>query len=206
MQMGARQMAPRHAAPSRTEHKGLLTTRGLRSAHARLKRRMRRFLPAAGAAIWLAVGFAAYAASADEPIPPGISDGVVTVPSAYSFSETIDRIKQAVSSKGITYFGTLEQSKLGAAAGVQVRPSVLLVFGNPVLSAQFLGGNPLAGLDWPVRLVVLEDAQGQVWTAYSDFAWIARRHHVTNRDGAFAMASRVIASINDSIRTKQQAR
>jgi uncharacterized protein (DUF302 family) len=87
---------------------------------------------------------------------------------------------------------------------VLVRPSVLLEFGNPALGVQFLSGNPLAGLDWPVRLAVIEDAQGQVWTAYSDFSWIAKRHHVTNRDEAFTMASRVIASINDSIRMKQQ--
>ncbi|MEQ1867304.1 MAG: hypothetical protein ABL996_21905 [Micropepsaceae bacterium] len=55
-----------------------------------------------------------------------------------------------------------------------------------------------AGLDWPVRLLVQQDQQGQVWLAYTDFAYIARRHHITDRDAAFTMASNVIASIVSS--------
>jgi hypothetical protein len=50
--------------------------------------------------------------------------------------------------------------------------------------------------------VVLEDDKGQVWTAYSDFAWIAKRHHISNRNGVFGKATEVITSINDAIRAK----
>ena len=151
----------------------------------------------------LAAGcIAAALAATDEAMPPGISDGVVTVRSAYSVPETVERLKQAVVAKGIMYFDTIDQRKLGAAAWVEVQPSVLLVFGNPALGVQFLAGNPLAGLDWPVRLLVTEDAKGQVWTAYSDFAWIAKRHHISTKDQVFEKASNVISSINDSIRAK----
>jgi uncharacterized protein (DUF302 family) len=59
--------------------------------------------------------------------------------------------------------------------------------------------NPIAGLDWPVRLLVSEDEQGAVWLAYTDFAYIARRHAIADRDEAFAMASKVIASIASSV-------
>jgi uncharacterized protein (DUF302 family) len=160
-------------------------------------------LPVRAGAIALATCWiAAVAAFAAETAPPGVSDGVITVRSAYPVGETVDRLRHAVAEKGITYFETIDQSKLGAQAGISVRPSMLLVFGNPALGVQFLGGNPLAGLDWPVRLVVMEDAKGQVWTAYSDFAWIARRHHITTRNEAFGKATEVIASINDSIRAK----
>jgi uncharacterized protein (DUF302 family) len=151
--------------------------------------------------VLLAAGYVA-SASAGEIAPPAVSDGVITVRSAYSVGETVDRLKDAVTKKGIMYFGTIDQGKLGADAGVRIQPSLLLVFGNPALGVQFLGGNPLAGLDWPVRVVVLEDAKGQVWTAYSDFAWIAKRHHITNRDAVFGKATEVITSINDAIRAK----
>jgi uncharacterized protein (DUF302 family) len=160
------------------------------------------FLVRAGAAALATCWLMATAAYAGEMVPPAVSDGVVTVRSGYKVDETVDRLKRAVTEKGITYFATIDQSKPGAEAGVTVRPSMLLIFGNPVLGVQFLGGNPLAGLDWPVRVVVMEDADGQVWTAYSDFIWIAKRHHITNRDAVFAKATEVITSINDSIRAK----
>ena len=59
-----------------------------------------------------------------------------------------------------------------------------------------------SGLDWPVRLLVFEDASGQVWTAYTDFKWIARRHGIKNRDPQFMMASEVIASITSSVQVR----
>ena len=49
----------------------------------------------------------------------------------------------------------------------------------------FLTSDPDAGLDWPVRLLVYQDAQGNVWVAYTDFAWIMHRHGITNRDKEF---------------------
>jgi uncharacterized protein (DUF302 family) len=128
------------------------------------------------------------------------ADGLIKVRSAYSMDETIDRIKKDVAAKGIRFFQAVDQSKLAAAAGIELRPSTLLEFGNPPLGAQFLTANPYSGLDWPVRVLVLQDEAGQVWAAYTDFAWIARRHGITNRQQQFAMASSVVESITSTIR------
>jgi len=128
------------------------------------------------------------------------ADGLIKVRSAYSMDETIDRIKKDVAAKGIMFFQTVDQAKLAAAAGITLRPSTLLEFGNPPLGAQFLTANPYSGLDWPVRVLVLQDEAGQVWAAYTDFAWIARRHGITNRQQQFAMASSVVESITSTIR------
>jgi uncharacterized protein (DUF302 family) len=132
---------------------------------------------------------------------PGV-DGLVKVKSAYSVDETIARIKNDIAGKGIMFFMAVDQSKLAADANIKLRPSTLLVFGNPPLGAQFLTSNPYSGLDWPVRLLVLEDESGAVWTAYTDFAWIARRHGITDRQQQFAMASSVVESITSSVRAK----
>lgn len=121
--------------------------------------------------------------------------GVVHVRSAYSIGETIARVKQDLAAKGIMFFAEIDQAKLAREAGVALRPSTLLVFGNPPLGVQFLTANPDSGLDWPVRLLVREDESGTVWTVYSDFAWIAARYGITNRQAQFAMAAQVIASI-----------
>jgi uncharacterized protein (DUF302 family) len=127
-------------------------------------------------------------------------DGVVRVRSAYSMEETVARIKADVSAKGIMHFAEIDQAKLAAGAGVALRPSTLLIFGNPPLGTLFITAKPEAGLDWPVRLLVSQDDAGQVWAIYNDFNWIAERHGIANRKGEFATASGVIASITSTIR------
>ncbi len=127
-------------------------------------------------------------------------DGIVRIKSAYSMPETIKRLKMDVADKGIMFFDEIDQSKLAADAGVTLRPSTLLVFGNPPLGTLFLTSDPDAGLDWPVRLLVYQDATGDVWVAYTDFAWIAHRHGITDRDEAFKKASEVIASITSTVK------
>jgi uncharacterized protein (DUF302 family) len=129
-------------------------------------------------------------------------NGVVSVRSAYGFDETIKRLKADIADKKIMVFDVIDQTKLASGAGIKLMPSTLIVFGNPPLGVQFLTSNPAAGLDWPVRLLVTENAQGHVSTMYTDFACIARRHRIENRTAAFKMASDVIASIAASVASK----
>jgi uncharacterized protein (DUF302 family) len=127
-------------------------------------------------------------------------DGVVRAKSAYNFQETIERLKKDIAAKGIRFFNEIDQSKLAAEAGIKLNPSTLLVFGNPPLGTQFMTSNANAGLDWPVRLLVIQDNAGAVWTVYTDFAWIAARHGIVNRADQFKMATMVIASITSSVK------
>jgi uncharacterized protein (DUF302 family) len=104
------------------------------------------------------------------PAAAADDDGIVRIKSAYSMPETIKRLKKDVADKGIMFFSEIDQSKLAADAGVTLRPSTLLVFGNPALGTLFLTSNPAAGLDWPVRLLVYQDEKRDVWVLYTDFA------------------------------------
>jgi uncharacterized protein (DUF302 family) len=133
----------------------------------------------------------------------GDEDGIVRVKSAYPIGETIDRLKQDVAEKGIKFFAEIDQAKLAADAGVKLHPSTLLMFGNPPLGTQFMTSNPNSGLDWPVRVLVVQDERGDVWAVYTDFAWIARRHRIKDREAQFAKAADVIASITSSVKAKQ---
>jgi uncharacterized protein (DUF302 family) len=134
--------------------------------------------------------------------PPG-RDGIVKVRSAYNQQETVERLRKDVESKGIRFFMLVEQSKLAAEAGIETRPSSLLIFGNPALGTLFIKAEPLAGLDWPVRILVYTDADGQVWAAYTDFGWIARRHRIRTGAEPFKKASEVIASIVSAIKVQK---
>jgi uncharacterized protein (DUF302 family) len=100
-------------------------------------------------------------------------------------AEAIRRIKADIAGKGIKFFMEIDQSQLAADAGIKLRPSTLLVFGNPPLGTQFITSNPNAGLDWPVRLLLTQDDNGDVWAVWIDFDWIARRHNITDREAQF---------------------
>jgi len=138
-------------------------------------------------------------------VPPAADSGVIRVKSAYGMDDTLVRIKRDIAAKGLRFFDEIDQAQLAAGAGIKLQPSVLLMFGNPPLGIQFLTANPYAGLDWPVRMLVFEDAAGQVWIAYSDFTFIASRHHISDRTAQFKMASEVAASIASSAQSKPMA-
>jgi uncharacterized protein (DUF302 family) len=150
----------------------------------------------------VAFGFAlvaAPAAFAQNTVGP---DGLIRVRSAYPMDETIARIKADIAAKGIMFFQQVDQAELAKKAGISLHPSTLLTFGNPPLGAQFLTSNPYSGLDWPVRLLVLQDESGAVWATYTDFAWIAKRHGITDRKEQFATATGVVDSITSTIRQR----
>ncbi len=129
-------------------------------------------------------------------------DGVVRVKSAVPMGEAIARIKTDIAGKGIKFFIEIDQAKLAADAGIKLRPSTLLVFGNPPLGTQFITSNPNAGLDWPVRLLLTQDDNGEVWAVWTDFEWIAKRHNISDRAAQFKMATMVVESITSTIRNK----
>jgi uncharacterized protein (DUF302 family) len=150
----------------------------------------------------LAAAAALVAAVAGPALAQVADNGVVRVKSDYSLQESIQRVKADIAAKGIMFFNQIDQSQLAANAGIKLRPSTLLEFGNPPLGTQFITANPDAGLDWPVRLLLTQDDNGQVWAVYSDFQWIAQRHAITNRQEQFAMASKVIGSITSTLSAK----
>ena len=129
-------------------------------------------------------------------------DGIVRVRSAVPMGEAITRIKTDIAGKGIKFFIEIDQSKLAADAGIKLRPSTLLVFGNPPLGTQFITSNPNAGLDWPVRLLLTQDDNGEVWAVWTDFECIAKRHNIRDRVAQFKMATMVVESITSTITTK----
>jgi len=146
-------------------------------------------------------------AAAAHPAPASASSvaaaparGVLRQVSGFGFDETIRRIRGDLGTKNIPVFAEIDQQRLGAGANLPIRRSTLILFGNPPLGVQFLQANPLAGLDWPVRMLVTEDADGRVWIAWTDFAFIADRYAIAGREAQLAMATQVAASVAASAR------
>ena len=139
-------------------------------------------------------------ARAATPVAAAHADGVIKQRSDYAFDETIVRIKADIAAKGIRFFDEIDQTKLGESAQLPLNRSTLLLFGNPPLGVQFLQSNPVAGLDWPVRMLVTQDDDGTVWVSWTDFNFIANRYQLTDRDAQIKMASEVSSSIASATR------
>jgi uncharacterized protein (DUF302 family) len=145
--------------------------------------------------VLLASAATATAASAATPTAATEATGVLRIASSHPVDETVARIKQSVEAKGIRYFIAIDQQQLGASANLPIRKSTLVLFGNPPLGVQFIQANPYAGLDWPVRMLVREAADGKTEIAYTDFAFIAQRYGITGKDAQLKMASEVAATV-----------
>ena len=134
------------------------------------------------------------------PVIAAPADGVVKQRSDYGFEETINRVKADLATKGIRFFDAIDQRELGAGANLPINRSTLLLFGYPPLGVQFLQSNPVAGLDWPVRMLVSQDDDGAVWLSWTDFHFVANRYQLKDRDAQIKMASEVAASIASAAR------
>ena len=153
----------------------------------------------AAALLAAALGGCADNANSMQPAALAAGNGIVAGKSAYGVDETVTRLKADIASKGLKFFDEIDEAKLAKDAGIAARPSTLLVFGNPALGTQFITSNPQSGIDWPVRMLVYQDAAGQVWTEYTDFHYIEKRHGIADRDAQFQKASEVVASITASV-------
>jgi uncharacterized protein (DUF302 family) len=104
------------------------------------------------------------------------AQGLVAVKSPHGVKESMDRLEAAAKSRNLNVFLRLDHAAGAKKAGRTLRPTELLIFGNPQ------GGTPLmecvqtAGIDLPLKALAWEDAAGQVWVGYNDPQFLAARH------------------------------
>jgi uncharacterized protein (DUF302 family) len=103
-------------------------------------------------------------------------DGLVTTRSAHSVPETIERLVSAVTSRGMTVFARVDHAAGAAKVGLELRPTMVVLFGNPMGGTPLMQDRQTAGIDLPVKALAWEDGDGAVWLTYNDPRWLARRH------------------------------
>lgn len=119
-------------------------------------------------------------------------EGLITKQSPHSVTETIDRLQAALESKGITIVVRWTHSEKAAGVGIEMRPTELLIFGNPKLGSHLMTSRQSVGIDLPMKALAWEDAKGQVWLAYNDPAYIAKRHGITDRPEIVAKMTKAL--------------
>lgn len=107
--------------------------------------------------------------------------GLVTKKSAHSAKVTIDRLETILKEKGITIALRWSHSDKAEAVDIDLRPTELLIFGNPKLGSNMFTSKQTAGIDLPMKALAWEDENGQTWLTYNDPAYIANRHGIEDR-------------------------
>jgi uncharacterized protein (DUF302 family) len=105
-------------------------------------------------------------------------DGLITLASTFSVKDSLDRLEADLKTKGITVFARIDHAAGAASVGMPLRPTELLIFGNPKAGTPLMQSNQTIGIDLPLKLLGWQDADGKVWLTYGDPAWLARRHHL----------------------------
>ncbi len=106
------------------------------------------------------------------------ADGLVAVKSPYDAKQTMNRLEELVKQRGLTVFARIDHAAGAAKIGKTLRPTELLIFGNPQGGTPFMECAQTAGIDLPLKALVWEDASAQVWLGYNDPAFLAKRHEV----------------------------
>ena len=126
------------------------------------------------------------------------ADGLVALKSPHSARITMDRLEAEVKAKGLNVFARIDHAAGAAKVGKTLRPTELLIFGNPQGGTPFMECAQTVGIDLPLKALVWEDAAAQVWIGYNDAAFIARRHEVPGCAVA-ANLSKAVTAIAQSV-------
>jgi uncharacterized protein (DUF302 family) len=124
------------------------------------------------------------------------SDGVIRIKSQHSVSDTVDKLESVLKDKGMSIFKRVSHSDGAAKVGLELRPTQLLIFGNPRVGTPLMQCQQLAALDLPQKALVYEDKDGQVWFAYNDPEYIANRHNITGCDDVVSKISRALLNFS----------
>ena len=103
-------------------------------------------------------------------------NGIVTIPSHQSVDQTVQKMEGILQAKGVKLFALIDHSGEAEKAGMPMRPTKLLIFGNPKAGTPLMIASPSIAIDLPLKVLVWEGANGKVWISYNAPAYLQARH------------------------------
>ena len=130
---------------------------------------------------------------------PGVAaDGMITKASDHSVKQTIDRLEAALQDKGMTIFKRVDHSAGAERVGMTLRPTELLIFGNPEVGTPLMQCAQTVAIDLPQKALAYEDEQGKVWLVYNDPSYLASRHDIRDCEPALARVSKALDNFSNA--------
>jgi uncharacterized protein (DUF302 family) len=106
----------------------------------------------------------------------GSGNGIIDRPSVHTVDQTVDKLEAMLKAKGVTLFALIDHSGEAAKVGIAMRPTKLLIFGDPKAGTPLMLASPSVALDLPLKILVWEDSGGKVWLSHNDPEWLKARH------------------------------
>ena len=103
-------------------------------------------------------------------------DGLISIASQHSARDSVERLIAALAKRNLTVFARVDHAAGAASIGLPLRPTEVVIFGNPKGGTALMQDQQTAGLDLPLKVLVWEAADGEVYLTYNDPHWIAQRH------------------------------
>jgi uncharacterized protein (DUF302 family) len=104
--------------------------------------------------------------------------GIISTPSLHSVDATVEKLKDILNRQGVKIFALIDHSGEAEKAGIPMRNTKLLIFGNPKAGTPLMLASPTAALDLPLKILVWEDGGGKVWLTYNSVEYIRQRHNL----------------------------
>ena len=104
------------------------------------------------------------------------NNGIVNKPSKHSVERTVETLTNILKSKGVAVFALIDHSGEAEKVGLKMRPTKLLIFGNPKAGTPLMLASPSSAIDLPLKILVWEDAQEKVWISYNSPEYLRERH------------------------------
>ncbi len=113
-------------------------------------------------------------------LPPAVfaDNGIISIESNHTVADTAMRLEKIVRDKGMTIFARVDHGQAAEKIGKGLRPTELLIFGNPKLGSVLMQCNQTVGIDLPQKALIWEDSRGKTWIIYNDPVWLAKRHNL----------------------------
>jgi uncharacterized protein (DUF302 family) len=129
-------------------------------------------------------------------------NGLIKKKSAHSVSVTLDRLEKILKSKGIGIAVRWNHSAKAKAAGLELRDTEILIFGNPKMGTPLMISDQEIGIDLPMKALAYKDAKGQVWLVYNDPAYLKARYGIKDRDPIFEKMTGALKAMTDKAAAK----
>lgn len=127
---------------------------------------------------------------------PAIADnGLINVQSAYTVKETADRLENVLNKKGMTIFKRINHSDGAAKVGIDLRETVLVIFGNPKVGAPLMMCQQSVAIDLPQKALIWKDAKGSVWISYNDPEYLKNRHGIAGCEKVLQKVANALAGM-----------
>lgn len=122
------------------------------------------------------------------------NNGLVNINSQHSVSDTADRLEKIVREKGMNVFARIDHAKGAKSIDKELRPTELIIFGNPTSGTPLMQSSQSVAIDLPMKALVWEDADGLVWLTYNDVEYLAGRHDVEACDEVIVKVGNALAN------------